>query len=301
MKSIQHNATMKASFTKTFLIIVAIPLLLLIFAFGIDYLSHTNQYPLFYCTLTTLGIHWTIACISIYLKTEKFFDITGTVAVLSMIYVAISHTYNLSSRAIILASLCCIWTIRLGIFLLYRVHKRKKDRRFDQIKESKSDFLITWELSAAWTLITISCALCAMTSAKEATIKSIDYILIFGWLAAFTTEVCADYQKNKFKDKKTKNQFIQTGLWKYCRHPNYFGEITMWIFIAGLALPSLHSAAYVTLASPLFVYWLLTKVSGINILEAQNEKQYGHLAEYQKYKAQTPKLLPFKKILNLKK
>ena len=69
----------------------------------------------------------------------------------------------------------------------------------------------------------------------------------------------------------------------------------MWIFVAGLALPSLHSATYITLASPLFVYWLLTKVSGINILEAQNEKQYGHLVEYQKYKAQTPKLFPFKK------
>ena len=75
----------------------------------------------------------------------------------------------------------------------------------------------------------------------------------------------------------------------------------MWIFIAGLALPSLNNATYITLASPLFVYWLLTKVSGINILEAQNEKQYGHLAEYQKYKEQTPKLFPFKKMLTLEK
>lgn len=291
---------MKSSFIKSLLTIIAIPLVILGFTFGIDDQSHANHHPLFYCALTTLGIHWIAASISIYLKTEKFFDITGTAAVLSMVYVAITHSQSLSNRAVILASMCCIWTIRLGLFLLYRVHKHKKDRRFDQIKESKSDFLITWEMSAAWTLITISCALCAITSTKEPAINPVDYILIFGWLAAFTIEACADYQKNKFKNQKTKTKFIQTGLWKYCRHPNYFGEITMWIFVAGLALPSLHSATYITLASPLFVYWLLTKVSGTNILEAQNEKQYGHLAEYQKYKAQTPKLFPFQKILNLK-
>jgi len=277
---------------KTIGTILVIPLILLAIAFLMDLQSYSNNQPLLACTLATLCVHLVAAVVSISLKTEKFFDITATVAVLSMLSIAVLSAQELTNRVMLLALLCATWTTRLGLFLWFRIKRDHKDRRFDQIKNDSSYFFITWEMSATWTFITTMAALCAITSSKQAPITSIDFILTMGWLAAFAVEVCADQQKSRFKQQPQDTPFIQTGLWQYSRHPNYLGEILMWVFIAGIALPNLYNFTYLALLSPLFVYWVLTRLSGINLLEQQNDKQYGHLAEYSKYKEHTPVLWP---------
>ena len=103
----------------------------------------------------------------------------------------------------------------------------------------------------------------------------------------------ADLQKTRFRaEKKNKDKFIQSGLWALSRHPNYLGEIILWLGIAIIAMPVLWGWQYVSLLSPLFVYLILTKVSGIPILEALAEKHWGKQKDYQAYKKNTPLLFP---------
>jgi steroid 5-alpha reductase family enzyme len=88
------------------------------------------------------------------------------------------------------------------------------------------------------------------------------------WVLGWALEVIADAQKSRFNaDVANRGRFINTGLWSRSRHPNYFGEILLWVGVAVVAFPVLHGWQYVTLLSPFFVAFLLTRVSGIPLLE----------------------------------
>ena len=113
------------------------------------------------------------------------------------------------------------------------------------------------------------------------------------WLAGFAIEVVADRQKSAFKqDSANDGRFITTGLWAWSRHPNYFGEITLWTGIAIMAVPILSGWQWVVLISPVFVAVLLMRVSGIPMLEARSDKRWGDEEAYQRYRAATPVLVP---------
>jgi steroid 5-alpha reductase family enzyme len=111
------------------------------------------------------------------------------------------------------------------------------------------------------------------------------------WIAGFAIEAIADRQKGIFRaDPANRDRFIATGLWAWSRHPNYCGEITLWIGVALIAVPALSGWQLVTLISPLFVYVLLTRISGIPLLESRSDEKWGDDSEYQAYKAHTPVL-----------
>jgi steroid 5-alpha reductase family enzyme len=111
------------------------------------------------------------------------------------------------------------------------------------------------------------------------------------WGAGFAIEAIADHQKARFRaDPANRDRFIATGLWAWSRHPNYCGEILLWAGVALVALPALSGFALVTLVSPLFVYVLLTRVSGIPLLEARSDSRWGADPAYRAYKARTPAL-----------
>ena len=137
-------------------------------------------------------------------------------------------------------------------------------------------------------------ALAVITSKTPQTIDySLIYIGIVVWLFGFLFECIADYQKNEFKSKiENKNQFITKGLWSLSRHPNYFGEIILWIGISMISFSMLSGWQYLTLFSPIFIYILLTNISGINLLEKKADEKWGDLDSYQKYKENTPELIP---------
>ena len=130
--------------------------------------------------------------------------------------------------------------------------------------------------------------------------ESLDRICFFShklrgaaWVSGFAIEVIADQQKKKFRrESKNKGKFIHTGLWAWSRHPNYFGEIILWIGVAVIALPVLSGWRWVALISPIFVTILLTRISGIPILERRAETQWGGKDDYKTYAANTPMLLP---------
>jgi steroid 5-alpha reductase family enzyme len=113
------------------------------------------------------------------------------------------------------------------------------------------------------------------------------------WVLGFGIEVVADAQKSRFSAKpENRGRFIQTGLWARSRHPNYFGEILLWIGIAVIALPVLRGWQWVTLVSPVFVALLLTRVSGVPLLEKRADEKWGGQPDYETYKKTTPVLIP---------
>jgi len=135
-------------------------------------------------------------------------------------------------------------------------------------------------------------ALAAITAQTPGALGWTTVIGLVLFAAGFIIEVEADEQKHQFRqDLANEGRFIRSGLWAWSRHPNYFGEILLWWGIALVALPAIQGWPLVTLISPVFVYLLLTKVSGIPLLEARGRKRWGQNPEYQAYVADTPALI----------
>ena len=183
-----------------------------------------------------------------------------------------------------------IWAGRLGIFLFRRINKDGKDERFDKAKKKFFWFLQYWMGQAAWVVFTAGASVLAILSPIETELDIIAFVGIFLWWSGFLIEVIADYQKRKFRETSDpKTEFISNGLWARSRHPNYFGEITLWIGMAVLSLSSLSGIEYITaIVSPIFVYLLLIKAEGVPMLERIAEERYGNLPKYQQYKENTP-------------
>ena len=238
--------------------------------------------------------HWLLFIPAFIFKTEKFYDLTGSLSYITIIlYVLISSNNGISNFGnIILSSLIIIWTLRLGSFLFLRIKKAGEDKRFREIKKSFSWFFMAFTVSGMWVSI---CALCALTGISNGIeLTGVTYIGILLFVIGFSLEIIADTQKTNFRKLKDNNdKFITTGLWKYSRHPNYLGEIILWIGVAIISYSSLEINQLFTLISPIFTYLLLVHVSGINLLEKSGEKKWGGLNEYKKYKKETPRLFWF--------
>lgn len=251
---------------------------------------------IFNCFFIAFGIQFTVFIPSYLFKTERFFDLTGSITFLSIIYYILFNRdiSDFNYTGLILISLISIWTLRLGLFLFLRIHHDGKDRRFNELKINFLKFLVVWTLQGFWVFVTSSCAIAVLCS--NIIIDNFLFIVVGSaiWILGFAIEVVSDMQKRRFRESN-KEQFISSGLWSYSRHPNYLGEILLWLGIAVICLPNLEGAQYITLISPVFVYLLLTRISGINLLEDYAEQKWGKSELYQDYKKATPVLFPFKK------
>jgi steroid 5-alpha reductase family enzyme len=245
------------------------------------------------CAFIAFVVQW-IALIPAYLlKTEHFYDLTGGATYLAVIIFAFWQTPQQDLRSIILTALVAIWAIRLASFLFLRVRKQGSDSRFDEIKLSFWRFSIAWTVQGLWVLITAGAAIAAITSNHKVDFGWVGALGLLLWIIGFSVEAIADNQKRLFKQQKdTRQEFIQTGLWARSRHPNYFGEILLWIGVAIIAYPALYQWQHITLISPVFVIVLLTKVSGVSMQEEQAEKRWADNADYQAYRKHTPVLIP---------
>jgi steroid 5-alpha reductase family enzyme len=235
--------------------------------------------------------HWLLFIPAYIFKTEKFYDLTGSLSYITIIlYVLISSNDGISNSGnVILSSLIIIWTLRLGTFLFLRIKKAGEDKRFREIKKSFSWFFMAFTISGMWVSICALCALTGISNGIELTVVTRLGIILF--MIGFTLEIIADTQKTNFRRiNDNKDKFITTGLWKYSRHPNYLGEIILWIGVAIISYSSLEINQLFTLVSPVFTYLLLVYVSGINLLEKRGHKKWGSLNEYKEYKRKTPRL-----------
>ena len=251
------------------------------------------KYPVFALSVGLAFLIQWLAFIPAYLlQTEKFFDLTGGITYILVVLVT-QYFSVIDARSMLLSALVIVWAVRLGSFLFRRIHKAGKDGRFDELKPSFIRFLNVWTIQGLWVTLTASAALVAISSTNR---KELDLFAIIGflvWLIGFAIEVAADTQKSRFSaDPNNKGKFIQTGLWARSRHPNYFGEIVLWTGITIIALPVLQGWQWVALISPIFVTLLLTRVSGIPLLEKRADEKWGGQQEYESYKARTPVLIP---------
>lgn len=245
------------------------------------------------CGILAYLINWLVFVPSSLAKTEHYFDLTGSVTYITVTVVALLLSSDLDTRAVIVGAMVVVWAVRLGSFLFRRVRRDGRDGRFDQIKVDPLRFFMTWTLQGLWVLLTLACALAIITGLEREPIGWVAILGIVVWVAGFAIEVVADRQKSTFKqDPANQGRFIASGLWAWSRHPNYFGEIVLWTGIAIMALPVLSGWRWVTLISPVFVTLLLTRVSGIPMLEARAEKRWGGEDEFRRYIQNTPVLVP---------
>ena len=250
------------------------------------------------CAGVSFFIHWIVAVPSLIASSEKYFDFTGMIATLLVVSTAILALLNsgqqASTRSTIVAIFVSLWTLRLGIFLYKRIVKSGEDKRFRGIKKSFTKFLMTWTLSALWVFLS---TVNAVTVIALNPLQPIGLFFVLGgalWVLGFGLEMVADRQKKHFSEQpENTDKFITQGLWSISRHPNYFGEIILWIGISIISLPLLSGWQFVTLVSPVFVFFLLTKISGLPFLEDKAEKKWGKDKDYIEYKNKTPILVPF--------
>ena len=238
-------------------------------------------------------LHWLIFIPSYIYQTEHYFDLIGSISYISIVLFTFLALNNLDDRSILIGLLIMVWAVRLGSFLFIRVKRDGKDNRFTVMKTKFWWFLFTWTIGGLWVFITMAAGLAAMTSAKVVPLGWFALIGIVLWLEGFLVEVVADHQKTRFRSKKeNQGRFINEGLWSFSRHPNYYGEITLWLGIAFIAFPVLQGWQKLTLISPIFVYILLTRISGITMLERRADKKWRDDPEYQRYKETTSSLIP---------
>ena len=239
-------------------------------------------------------IQW-VAYIPAYIfQTEKFYDLTGSLSYLTVIWFVFFSSNNLSGlniQNLIVVTLISIWAIRLGTFLFGRIHKDGEDKRFRTIKTSASQFFMTWTLQGMWVSICTMCAITAISSSQGIIANALFYLGLAFFIVGFAIEVVSDQQKSAFRAvPENKEKFITSGLWSKSQHPNYFGEILLWSAIALLSISSLNETQYLTLISPIFTYVLLVYISGVRMLDDMGNKKWGHLEEYKEYKRNTPTL-----------
>jgi len=250
--------------------------------------------PIFaFCVGLAFLIQWLAFIPAYLLQTERFYDLCGGLTYVSITVLAVLLSPAVDMRSILLSGLVVIWAVRLSSFLIRRILKTGKDARFDEMKPSFVRFLNAWTLQALWVSFTLAAALAAITTMVRKPMDLFAGIGFLVWMIGFAFEASADAQKTRFRaNPQNRDKFIQTGLWARSRHPNYFGEIVLWIGVAIIALPVLRGRQWLTLVSPVFVTLLLTRISGVPILEARADMKWGGQEDYEAYKKDTPVLIP---------
>lgn len=265
---------------------------LVAYGVGLGGLKVGGLSALLWCALIAFGVQWLAAIPAILWRTEKFYDLTGSLTYLSLmgfgLWVARSHGRLEATRGLV-AALVCVWALRLGFFLMRRIHRDGKDGRFDEIKRSVTRFLVAWTLQGLWVLLTSLAALVLLTMTQRQ--EPVDLFCVLGWslwIVGFLLEVIADAQKSVFAAKpENKGKWIDVGLWKYSQHPNYFGEIVLWtgIFVSGVG--SYAGWQWLVVLSPAFVFVLLVHGSGIPLLDQRAMKKWGDNPAYLAYRERT--------------
>ena len=270
---------------------------LIVSAVGNNSVSFSGYSAVLYCAVICIGMQWVAWIPASMAKTERFYDITGGLTFLAVVGFSLwagAQSEAPSLRELIVSLLVVIWSLRLSSFLYFRIHRTGKDGRFDRLKTSPIRFLVPWTIQGLWVFLTMIVVIVINSQADSAPALGIwDALGLSIWLLGFSIEVIADNQKTAFNSEpNNQGKWIESGLWAYSRHPNYLGEILLWTGIACFGIPCFTGLERFAWISPVFIYLLLTKLSGIPILDKRALEKWSDDLEYQKYRENTPALFP---------
>lgn len=242
--------------------------------------------------LISLAVNAVFFAIAAIRRTDVVTDLSYSLS-FALLAIALPSFGARESVQLVASLLVLIWAVRLGGYLLTRILRIKVDHRFDEMRDKPLRFARFWLLQAiavAVIMLPVSYLL-GRDSAPDFGFWAIVGVAI--WSIGLVIETAADAQKSSFKGKEeNRERFITSGLWRYSRHPNYFGEMLVWWGLFLYAVPFLHGAAFAVAIGPVFLTLLLLFVSGIPLLERSAEAKYGDDPAYREYKRRTSILVP---------
>ena len=247
---------------------------------------------LYVALLVSIGINIAMFIPAFMYKTDKITDISYAVTFAVVALYAYVQSSQQALHSIVLV-LVLLWSLRLGSFLFIRIQKMGKDKRFDDKRDRFFAFLGFWLIQGATVFVVMLAPLLAfMQSEPRVTVLSVVGIAI--WAVGLLLEATADAQKYAFNNNPAnKNKWIEEGVWKLSRHPNYLGEILIWLGMYAVVVPSLTgNNVFFAAISPLYIICLLLFVSGVPLLEKSANKRWGTIAAYKTYKKRVPVLVP---------
>lgn len=225
-------------------------------------------------------------------KTDKVTDLSYGLTFIILAFYVFFFSGTLYAHQVLILLMVSVWGIRLATYLFMRILKIKKDKRFNGIRDDVKKFAVFWTFQAitVWVISLPSIYLLSRTS--NLSISKTMLIGVIVWLTGLIIETIADWQKFRFKNNpENKGKWIESGIWKYSRHPNYFGEITLWWGIFIFSIPFQSGISWLTIIGPIFLTFILLFVSGIPTLERKYDERYKKNMDYQKYKKRTSVLI----------
>lgn len=239
----------------------------------------------------SVGINIAMFLPAFMLKTDKLTDISYAITFVTVaLYSLLSNT--ITTPSILLMLMIAVWAFRLGSYLLIRIRRTGKDSRFDDKRDSFIKFGGFWLLQglSVWVIMLSSLLFFAHSQQNFSVLSAIGFII---WASGLRIEAVADKQKFNFiNNPKNKGKWIASGLWKYSRHPNYLGEIMVWVGVYIYVFSTLDTTdKLIGFASPAYIMLLLLFVSGVPLLEKSADKRWGDNPKYQAYKQRTSILL----------
>ncbi|KAJ6805633.1 uncharacterized protein M6B38_416855 [Iris pallida] len=243
--------------------------------------------------IVTVGYQLLFFIITALLKFDKLTDFAGSTnfILLGILTLALKGAWHF--RQIVLTIFVVIWGLRLGLFLLMRILQWGEDRRFDEMRENLGKLAFFWAFQAFW-VWTVSLPVTVVNASnRNPSVKPQDIIGWIMWSVGLAIEATADQQKLDFKNSAAnRGKWCNVGLWKYSRHPNYFGEILLWWGIFVAATPVLRGAEWLIVLGPIVLTLLLLFISGIPLLEESANKRYNSNEDYRMYRLTASPLVP---------
>ena len=252
-----------------------------------------NDIPIvFIFAISILSLNSVFFIHSYFFKSDIFFDLVGSFSFLSIGIASLLLLPDIDANQILIFFLLVFWSLRLGPFLFLRRIGAGNDERLSEYFKSPISLYFLWCMNSLWVFFTSLSMIIIFSSKTTHDFGLLQWLGLIIWVFGYIIEVISDSQKNKF-NKTNKGKFINIGLWKYIRHPNYLGEIIIWFGIFVISLNYIESfSSMLSILSPIFVYILLRYLSGVPQLEKRGDQKWGDLKEYVKYKEKTGIIFP---------
>ncbi|XP_068471424.1 uncharacterized protein [Phaseolus vulgaris] len=252
-----------------------------------------DSHFLAFTALITIGYQFLFFVVTALLKFDKVTDFAGSTNFIIIAVLTLVIKGSWYFRQIILTFFVGIWGFRLALFLLFRILQWGEDRRFDEMRNNLGRLAIFWIFQAVWVWAVSLPVTLVNASDRNPFLHVVDIIGWILWAVGFIVEGTADQQKLNFKrSPDSRGRWCNVGVWKYSRHPNYFGEILLWWGIFVASTPVLEGAEWLVVIGPIFLTLLLLFVSGIPLLEDSADKKFGNVDGYRIYKKRTSPLIP---------